>query len=83
MNKNKLKKLCEVALETSYPSLKISDFEMIPTFKYDESQNDWIDDSFSLFIQVKRVGDEILDQQKQVELFLESLLGFDCCLDFA
>jgi hypothetical protein len=82
MNKNKLKKLCEMALETSYPSLKILDFEMVPTFKYDESQNEWIDDSFSIFIQVK-MDNETLDQPKQVEGFLESLLGFDCCLDFA
>ena len=70
------------ALDISFPLLKVSDFVVIPTFKYDDSQNDWVPDSYSLFVQVNRNG-ETLDRPIEVENFLESLLGFDCCVDFS
>jgi hypothetical protein len=82
MDKNRLKKVCQSALEISFPSLKISDFEVIPTFKYCESQNDWVPDSYSLFVGIKRDG-EFLDRPMGVEGFLESLLGLECCVDFS
>lgn len=82
MDKDRLKKLCTSALDISYPSLSVSDFVVIPTFKYDETQTDWVPDSYSLFVQMKRNG-EFLNRPGEVESFLESLLGFDCCVDFS
>ena len=82
MDKDRLKKLCVSALNISFPSLLVSDFVVIPTFKYDETQTDWVPDSYSLFVQIKRNG-EFLTRPREVESFLESLLGFDCCVDFA
>jgi len=82
MDQDKLKKLCLSALDISFPKLKVSDFVVVPTFKYDDSVNDWVPDSYSLFVQVNRNG-ENLDRPREVENFLESLLGFDCCVDFS
>jgi hypothetical protein len=82
MDKIRLKKLCESALNMSYPSLMISDFEVIPTFKYDDTQNDWVPDSFSLFVGIKRNG-ELMILPNGVERFLERLLGLECCVDFS
>ena len=82
MDKDRLKKLCVSALDISFPKLKVNDFVVIPTFKYDGAKGDWVPDSYSLFIQINRNG-ESLDKPKKVETFLESLLGFDCCVDFA
>jgi hypothetical protein len=82
MDKDRLKKLCVSALDISFPSLNVSDFVVIPTFKYDNSQSDWVPDSYSLFVQLKRNGD-FLERPSEVEKFLESLLGFECCVDFS
>ena len=82
MDKDKLKKLCVSALDLSFPSLSVCDFVVVPTFKYDDPKREWVPDSFSIFVQVKRNG-EFLDRPGKVESFLESLLGFDCCVDFA
>lgn len=82
MDKDRLKILCVSALDISFPSLKVSDFVVVPTFKYDESQNDWVPDSYSLFVQVNRKGG-FLERPSEVENFLQSLLGFECCVDFS
>lgn len=82
MDKDRLKKLCSSALDISFPQLIISEFVVIPTFKYDNNQNDWVPDSYSLFVHFNRNG-EISDRPRDVEFFLESLLGFECCVDFS
>ena len=82
MDKDKLKKLCESALDISYPSIIVSDFVVVPTFKYDETQTDWVPDSYSLFVQIRK-GSVILNRPGEVESFLETLLGFECCVDFS
>jgi hypothetical protein len=82
MDKDRLKKLCVSALDTSFPSLKISDFVVVPTFKFDDSEKDWVPDSYSLFVHLSRNGDD-WDEYRKVEKFLESLLGFECCVDFS
>ena len=80
MDKDRLKKLCVSALGISMPSLILSDFVVVPTFKYDDPQKDWVPDSYSIFIQFKSNGEYL---PREVENFLEALLGFDCCVDFA
>ena len=82
MDKDKLKKLCESALDISYPSIIVSDFVVVPTFKYDETQTDWVPDSYSLFVQIRK-GSVTLSRPREVESFLETLLGFECCVDFS
>ncbi len=74
MDKDRLKKLCMSALDISYPSLSVSDFVVIPTFKYDEIQTDWVPDSYSLFVQMKRNG-EFLNRPGRWSLFWSPYLG--------
>ena len=53
MDKNRIKKLCESVLDISFSGTTICDFDMTPTFKYDESLSKWVPDSFALFVQIK------------------------------
>ena len=93
MDQNKLKRLCELALESR--NVIISEFTAIPTQKFDEENNKWVPDSYSLFLMLKRkvepnlekVGGDITYQSissefQGIELLLEGLLGFECCVDF-
>lgn len=93
MDKNRLKKLCELALEPR--NVIISEFTAIPTQKFDEEKNEWVPDSYSLFLMLKRkvepnlekVGGDITYQSissefQDIEVLLEGLLGFECCVDF-
>lgn len=82
MDKDRLKKVCTSALDVSFPGLFISEFVVIPTFKYDDSQNEWVSDSHTIFVQVKRKGENI-PHLREVETFLESLFGLECCVDFS
>jgi hypothetical protein len=78
----RIKRLVESSLDTSFGvEISISDMVVLPTQKYDEETSKWIPDSYSLFIQIQR-GSVILDRPGEVESFLESLLGFECCVDF-
>lgn len=80
MDKDRLKKLCISALDISMPSLIMSDFSVVPTYKFNDPQNDWIPDSHTIFIRFKSNGEYL---SHEVERFLEALLGFDCCVDFS
>lgn len=68
-------------MKTSFSELEIVDFEVVPTYKYDESTDSWITDSFSMFIQMLR-GDDSDVTINDVESFLGSLFGIECCIDF-
>ena len=60
MDKDRVKKLCKSVLGISYSGITICDFDMTPTFKYDESLSKWVPDSFALFVQIKSSsGEEI------------------------
>jgi hypothetical protein len=61
--------------------LLINDMVVVPTQKYSEDINEWIPDSYSLFIQIQK-GSVTLNRPNETESFLESLLGFECCVDF-
>jgi hypothetical protein len=80
MDQNRLRKICEIALDTSYSGVTISEFQALPTQKYDEISNEWIPDSYSLFIILKK--SPVDHDFRNVEFFLESLLGFETCVDF-
>jgi hypothetical protein len=79
---DRIKRLVESSLDTSFGGeISIVDMVILPTQKYDEETSKWIPDSHSLFLQIRK-GSVILDRPNQVEFLLESLLGFECCVDF-
>jgi hypothetical protein len=89
---DRIKKLCELALESR--NVIISEFTAIPTQKFDEEKNKWVPDSYSLFLMLKRkvepnlekLGGEgyssLASEFNGIEVLLEGLLGFECCVDF-
>jgi len=79
---DRIKRLVESSLNTSFGGeIQIDNLTILPTQKYNEEINKWIPDSYSLFLQIRK-GSVILDRPNQVEFLLESLLGFECCVDF-
>lgn len=70
------------AMESKFPELMVKDFEIRPTFKYEETKEDWVKDSYSVFIQLGRnnYGEDYYTSD--VETFLTSLFGFQFCVDF-
>jgi hypothetical protein len=82
MDKDRLKKIVETSLVSHFgDNLSINDIVVLPTQKYDEGTKEWIPDSYSLFLQIQK-GSVILNRPGETESFLESLLGFECCVDF-
>jgi len=94
MDQNRLKKICEKALAMSYKGVTISEFHALPTQKFDQEKNEWVPDSQTLFIMVKKPPVNYDDPNynynftkdvssyRGMEKFLESLLGLECCIDF-
>lgn len=83
MDKDRVKRLCETVLKISHSGTTICDFDMTPTFKYDESLSKWVPDSFALFIQIKFSLEGETQRPTKVQETLEGVLGFECCVDFA
>ena len=78
----RIKRLVESSLDTSFGGeISIVDLVVLPTQQYSEESKDWVPNSYSLFVQIRK-GSVILNQPGEVESFLESLLGFECCVDF-
>jgi hypothetical protein len=93
MDQNRLKKICEVALESR--GVIVTEFRALPTQLFDHEKGKWVPDSYSLFLGVKRKTEPVLEKMggdatyRQVssefgdlERFLETLLGFECVVDF-
>jgi len=81
LDSDRLKRMCELALESR--NVIISEFTAIPTQKFDEEKNKWVPESYSLFLMLKRKMD--IDGSSDfdgIEVLLEGLLGFECCVDF-
>lgn len=90
---DRIKKIVETSLNSSFGGeILIESIQVLPTQKYDESSNEWIPDSFSIFLNLKDKRNPenkrdyyhfVSDHPSyQVSTFLESLLGFECCVDF-
>ena len=78
----RIKQIVESSLNTSFGGeISIVDLVVLPTQKYSEESKDWVPNSYSLFVQIRK-GSVILNRPGEVESFLESLLGFECCVDF-
>jgi hypothetical protein len=83
MDKDRVKQLCETVLGISYSGVTICDFDMTPTFKYDEILSKWVPDSYALFVQIKFSLEGETQRPTKVQETLEGVLGFECCVDFA
>lgn len=93
MDKDRLRRIVETSLNSSFGGdIHIVSMEVLPTQKYDEGTKEWIPDSFSMFLNLKdkRNSDNnpefyhfVSDHPSyRVAKFLETLLGFECCVDF-
>jgi hypothetical protein len=81
MDKSRLKNIIQSALDISYDkSLLISEFRALQTHMYDNDKCDWVPDSYSLFLVVKKLKD--CDDNRNVSSFIESVIGFECVVDF-
>ena len=78
----RIKQIVESSLNTSFGGeISIVYLVVLPTQQYSEESKDWVPNSYSLFVQIRK-GSVILNRPGEVESFLESLLGFECCVDF-
>ena len=82
MVESRIKEICLLSMETEFPELKVLDFKIIKTSKYDNEIKDWVNDSYSIFIQVYDTDKGDIRKLYDVEYYLTSLFGFECCVDF-
>lgn len=80
MDENRLKKIIQTLLDNSYSGITITEFRALPTSKWDEDNSDWIPDSYSLFLGVK--GNGLYPYTRGMEELVESVIGFETCVDF-
>ena len=79
----KIKKICKDLLDISYgDQILIVDLVVRPTFKYDENIKDWTKDSYSVFLTLKNQKPGYFLEQN-FDIFLESYLGLDFCVEFS
>jgi len=82
MDQSRLKKVVQSVLDISYEeSLQISEFRTLPTHKYDDEKGEWVPDSYTLFLVVKKIKD--FDNITNVSNLIESVIGFECVVDFS
>ena len=61
MDQDRLKKLYQRLLDESYDNrLSITEFRALRTHSYDNEKNEWIPDSYSVFINGDYYGDDVL-----------------------
>jgi hypothetical protein len=89
----RIKRLVESSLDTSFGGeIHIVSMIVLPTQKYNEGTKEWVPDSHSVFLNLKdkRNSDNTPDYYHfvsdhpsyKVSTLLESLLGFECVVDF-
>ncbi len=87
MDENRLKKVVQSALDVSFNGLTINEFRALETSKMNDDCT-WEPFSYTLFIMLRR-GTSLNEGYSQslqildVVHFLESLTGFECCVDFS
>ena len=81
MVESRIKEICLSAMESRFPEFKVKDFVIRKTFKFEDKTQDWVDDSYSVFIQVDR--NKYCEDYSvwDVQTFLTSLFGFEFCID--
>jgi hypothetical protein len=85
MDQVRLKKIVQSVLDNSFSGTTMNELMVLPTNKWDENVTKWVPDSYSLFITLKR--GKILNGNSyntiDIENLLQSLIGFDCCVNFS
>lgn len=81
MVESRIKQICLNAIESKYPNLIVQDSEIRKTFKFDESIEDWVEDSYSVFLVIVRTQDFGMRELNDVVDFLQGLFGFEFCID--
>jgi hypothetical protein len=86
MDENRLKKVIQSALDFSFSGLTINEFRALETNEMDDNGY-WKPYSYTLFITLNRGGCLDENNSKTINIldtvkFLESLTGFECCIDF-
>lgn len=90
---DRIKRLVESSLDTSFGGeIAIVSLMVLPTQKYDEGTREWIPDSHSIFLNLKDKRNSgnnpdyyhfVSDHPSyKVSTLLESLLGFECVVEF-
>lgn len=90
---SRIKKLVKLSLDTSFGGMIfIQEMIILPTQKFDEKTNEWVPDSYTIFLTIKKTNNPKLDEEtydgpnfvdlsKRVTNFLEGFLGFEVCVD--
>jgi hypothetical protein len=82
MDQDRLKKMYQNLLDESYDKRYIIDeFRALPTQVYDTEKNEWVPDSYSVFIMLDDKQNQNIRELGICEK-LEGIFGFECCLDF-
>jgi len=84
----RIKRLVESSLDTSFGGeVMINDLVVLPTQKFDDSVNKWVPDSHTIFLSiVNKSGYPDYESKftiNEITIFLEGLLGMECCVDFS
>lgn len=87
MDQNRLKKVVQSALDISFNGLTINEFRAVETSEMNDDGT-WKPYSYTLFITLKQ-GRNLYEGYSKtlytldVEIFVERLIGFECCVDFS
>lgn len=88
---NRVKQLVESSLNSSFGGgILVKEMIVLPTQKYNEETSGWDPDSYAIFLSIedKRTDQPDFyhfvsdDPRLKIAGFLESLLGFEVCVDF-
>jgi len=82
MDKNRLKKVIQSALDISFSGITIENLSILDKNKFDEDTGKWIPDSYSLFMDITKNEFSGFSTERKVEILLEGLLGFECSVNF-
>jgi hypothetical protein len=81
MVESRIKEICLDAIKSKFPKLVVKDSEIRRTFKFDESVEDSVADSYSVFLIIVRTQDFGMKDLYDVEHFLQGVFGFEFCID--
>ena len=81
MDQDRLKRMYEKVLETSFDHpIIIKEFRALQTHQYNIIQNEWVPDSYGIFILLD--GDRTRVKEYDITVLLEGIFGFECVIDF-
>lgn len=91
MDENKLKEIFKKGLRSLYKNLHIIEFKAVQTNKFNSDSKKWEPNSYTIFLVLKTDTPNYNDPKynyikdsmyhRDVETYLEDLIGFECCID--